>query len=372
MNKEELVDIVERKVIDANYNYNNVNSTSDFEILTTIRYDPYLSKSYDCISDNNSNIETLLESIGLFLDPKLILSSSNSIAHETETIINPDDNNKTSNNKDLMSIYYQRFFLLGEHLKRINFTLQYFNWDYELNIHSLLVLLVQALPSKENTEDVQKKMNILLDDDICYKMRVLINRAGQIKIEAHVLPLTLLDNKNDREECDCYILDTLFSGFVLPTSKKFKNSIVPPIYTVYIDTEPLIPSPFTSFKTTKRQHYNRARERMLELHKGKEGPCEILVYNTNYEVMETSFCNVYFKKYVANNKDDTAKDCSSYYYYTPSLSSGCLCGTMRYYLLRKKLVSEVKSIDVRKLKDGDEVLLSNAIRGCFKGLIVKS
>ena len=55
-------------------------------------------------------------------------------------------------------------------------------------------------------------------------------------------------------------------------------------------------------------------------------------------------------------------------YVTPRLATGCLCGTMRHYLLRLGLIEE-GDIDIGSLTVGNEVLLFNGVMGCIKGTV---
>ena len=54
---------------------------------------------------------------------------------------------------------------------------------------------------------------------------------------------------------------------------------------------------------------------------------------------------------------------------TPLLSSGCLCGVTRHFLLRKNFIEE-DNVTLEQLKPGTKVLLMNAIMGVFGGTIV--
>ena len=54
---------------------------------------------------------------------------------------------------------------------------------------------------------------------------------------------------------------------------------------------------------------------------------------------------------------------------TPQLSSGCLCGVMRHFLLRKDFIEE-ETILLRSLEIDTEILLFNGIMGVVRGKIV--
>ncbi|KAL6946810.1 hypothetical protein ACO0QE_001659 [Hanseniaspora vineae] len=331
---------------------------SDFELLSTIRYDPNLSQNVD-----SSLQETISRNIEHNWTPDDLLFEENvgstSPLTSSTDITSLRDSEQGASVEDLEQVFYSRFFLLGEHLIRIQFSLQFFSWDCDISMKLLLRLLINALPATssvsvdDNTDSIteyKNKMLSLIFEKDCYKMRVLINKDGEIRVEAHALPrsppLALHQSTDD------YFLRTLLSGFL--------NG--PPTWTVYIYDKCLIPSPFTSFKTTKREHYNLAREKLQELHKGKEGPAEILLFNKSKELMEGTITNCYVSKNVDEKR----------VYETPALSSGCLTGVMRHFLVSKRLVRETKNINIDTLKDGDEVLLSNGIMGLVKGVLVRA
>ena len=54
---------------------------------------------------------------------------------------------------------------------------------------------------------------------------------------------------------------------------------------------------------------------------------------------------------------------------TPLLSSGCLCGVTRHFLLRKNFIEE-DNVTLEQLKPGTKVLLMNAIMGCLVALLL--
>lgn len=248
--------------------------SQDFEILSTIRYDPLLTDSVD--SD----------------------------------IFEP-----TSENSKL-------FFLFDEHLHRLNFTLSYFEFGFEINRDDLLIRLNQVIAD--------------LDKSNSYRIRVTVNKEGEVNITAQ----TTSQRYN------------LFDGF-----NNLEN-YTSPLWNVYIDTEPIPISPFTSFKTTKRDRYTEARNRTLM--KNSNIPQEVLLYNSANQVTEGSITNVAFKTLDVKTGEEI--------WITPPLASGCLCGVVRHLLLTKGLISE-RQVNLKDVKIGDEVLLFNGLQGVVKGII---
>ncbi len=138
------------------------------------------------------------------------------------------------------------------------------------------------------------------------------------------------------------------------------NSTTPPgpIWTVRIDTQPTPSSVFTATKTTRREHYDAARSRanLLPLLQATATE-DVLLYNTEGEVTESSASNVALYR---GGK-----------WLTPPLSTGCLRGVIRRWLLEHDLVIEAEKGDLMKdtIKAGDWVLLSNGVSGCRLGRI---
>ncbi|SCW02088.1 LAFE_0E13916g1_1 [Lachancea fermentati] len=366
----QISEIVQHEFIDPSFDYND----EDFEVLSTIRYDPNFTMPemmFGQLLQNKDHTALfgLPEHFGLNSDDGSLMdfmlngsTTGNDKQHDAADIINGLLNTaggaKTKisiQEKDNMWVlFYNRFLLLGEHFKRLNLSLEYFGWDFHIPLELLLEKLIHALPVDENFNGtLLERMRCLIDDTNCYKMRVLVSCGGRMRIEAHLLPRVAQNSLGATE----YFVNTILGGFLPGTEH---------IWDVFIDSEPLTVSPFTTFKTTKRDHYSAARKRMAEKAKRLEAKSlksEILVFNSAFELMEGSITNVAVI-YKEPNSD-------RYSYQTPYLSSGCLCGVMRYYLLKKNLISETH-IDVRDLKQGDEVLLFNGVMGCVKGIVRNS
>lgn len=364
LNIESYIDQTKREKIVKTIQEQSLFADKEFEILSTIRYDPNLSKGntkFDKILSSNDTSLSKIDELFLFdenVDLVDIITDDLSLKkrenHENDQYI---DMTK-ANEQELMEIFYHRFFLLGEHLKRLQFTMDYFNLgEYEVDLKSLMDILLRAIPLQEHNENeafdedeeddeitLAEIMTKLYAKKTCYKLRLLVNKKGDIRCEAYTINTKTTTNHN-------YVMNNLFSGFLddAPTHK------------VYLYDTKISPSCFTSFKTTYRDHYTKAREQMAKLHEGQAGPAEILLFNTAGELMEGSITNCYAKFHFEDK----------WFYTTPALSTGCLCGVMRNMLVNKGIVTEMKKIDVSQLMDGDEILLSNGIMGIFKGQIVK-
>ncbi|CDK28352.1 unnamed protein product [Kuraishia capsulata CBS 1993] len=207
------------------------------------------------------------------------------------------------------------FFLVDHHYARLKLSLEYFNWGFDLSQEVLLQKLSAAVSP--------------LDLKNAYKLRILISPVGSVKIETYpVAPV-----------------DDLWDG-LLP-DEDYKS----PVYDIYLDPEPVVVSPFTSLKTTKRDHYTSARERCLP---GKTPFEDVFLHNTAGQMTESSFCNCAF--WVDGN------------WQTPPLSSGTLIGTVRRQLLQSKDLVE-NHVLYKDVKPGQKVLIMNAVIGVKKGVV---
>lgn len=357
------IDHDKKNKIVNNIQQNSLFAKKDFELLSTIRYDPNLSRG-------NSKFNSLLnvqDSDVNKIDDMFLFDENVNLLDIIEGNLNLQKAKQegdqyldlsAANEQELMEVFYYRFFFLGEHLKRLQFTMSYFEMDkYEVDLRTIMDTLLRAIPLRD--QDDQDIIFEEADDDdmtlteimtklyakaTAYKLRLLVDKKGNIRCEAYPLKTKSPNNSN-------YVMENLFQGFLDNT----------PTHKVYIYDTRISPSCYTSFKTTYREHYNKAREQMAKLHDGQAGPSEILLFNTAGELMEGSISNCYAKFYFEDK----------WFYATPSLSTGCLCGVVRNFLVTKGIVTEMKRIDVTQLVDGDEILLSNGVMGVFKGQIVK-
>lgn len=121
---------------------------------------------------------------------------------------------------------------------------------------------------------------------------------------------------------------------------------------VYIDTHLTPASGFTSFKTTNRDLYSHARER-VEIRDMAEKR-EVLIIGEGEEIMEGSLTTVFFWR---EGK-----------WVTPPVASGGQIGTTRRWALENGLAVE-GVVKRRDLKDGEECWFSNGVRGFQWGMV---
>ena len=122
---------------------------------------------------------------------------------------------------------------------------------------------------------------------------------------------------------------------------------------VLMAKEPTPRSPFTSYKTTVRDAYTAARQRL----KIEQNPssAEVILYNEDGEITEGSLRNVAFWR-------DGG-------WVTPPNQSGGIGGTIRRWMIEQGRVRE-QVVKTEELKEGEWVLLSNGVEGCSIGSLV--
>ncbi|KAI0699388.1 aminotransferase [Cerioporus squamosus] len=180
-----------------------------------------------------------------------------------------------------------------------------------------------------------------------YRIRILLSHTGALSVTASpTAPLPLPD--------------PMVASLWLPST----SDPNPPYFgletlVVHIDTIPTPSSIFTRTKTTRRDHYTAARGRCNIPPPPTTSLTEVLLYNEDGDVTETSIRNIAFVR--------RSPPC----WVTPSASTGCLPGVVRRWLLGQgRVVSagegELKRTDI---VDGEYVLTFNGVEGCRLGRI---
>ncbi|MFC1467866.1 aminodeoxychorismate synthase component I [Verrucomicrobiota bacterium] len=181
-------------------------------------------------------------------------------------------------------------FLLEKHLERLEQAANYFNFKCDL-------------PA------VEKELADFRCDKFA-RLRLLVSRDGQFELQ-HV-PL-------GKEK----------PAIEHPWKLKIAASSV--------DTR----NPFLYHKTTHRTVYKKAKA-------GCEEADDVVLFNENGEVTETTIANIVIEK--RGQK------------FTPPISCGLLNGTFRQHLLETGRITE-KAITVDDLKNADQIWLINSVRG---------
>ncbi|KAJ7161310.1 aminotransferase class IV-domain-containing protein [Mycena crocata] len=229
-----------------------------------------------------------------------------------------------------------RFLLLSFHVDRLRDAAVAHDWPDAQQAVSYDVLLdhCQAAVASYDGDPAQ-----------AFKIRITLSRAGLLTAAASPLPPLKFD----------------------PTSPSFSKPLTDsatlygPAMTLFLDTQPTPPSGlFTSTKTTHRTIYDTARARVgLSPLYGTDST-DVILYDDSDHITEASIFNVAF--YHAHN------------WVTPPLSTGCLPGVLRRWLLQHKRIREAEEGELTKagLRPGDWVLLFNSVHGCRLGRITAS
>ncbi|OAQ74217.1 aminodeoxychorismate lyase [Pochonia chlamydosporia 170] len=144
--------------------------------------------------------------------------------------------------------------------------------------------------------------------------------------------------------------------FPAPNKKSSKQI---PIIPVYVDDRFMVPSQITRHKTNYRAPYSEARAR-VGLHPTTpfiQG--EVLLVNTEGEVMDGGFTTIYFWR-----QDEGG----NWGWRTPRQESGTKLGVTRRWALENAGVTEM-AIMAKDVMDGEKVWLSSAGGGFVRGRI---
>lgn len=320
-------------------------------LLSTMRYDPNFAMPIDgqvnIPKQQFSSLDNIQDEVNEWLQiPKYSAFS----LPEINTMYKHQFDKKINLNieADLYDIFYYRFLLLGEQFIRLKVSSFLCNRSFGLTLRDFVDGLVDAIYNVEKVDDLDNnsrgKMIYLLKCTKTYKMRVLLKPDSSLEFQAHALGEFPM--KPD------YFTKTVLSPILTFSINETKD-----IWDVFIDSEPIETSIFTSLKTTNRKSYSAARSRMEEIKAklGMTGKSEILVWNQDRVLMEGTITNVA----VLNDSEK---------FVSPSLRSGCLSGTMRHYLIKKKII-EPGHINVDELYEGQYILLFNGVMGVVMGRI---
>ncbi|KAM6500319.1 Aminotransferase [Amanita muscaria] len=228
------------------------------------------------------------------------------------------------------------FLLLRYHYERLVQATDLHGWEYAKSVLSYEFLKTMCEKAVQAHEDLETS-----DEST---IRVLLTREG-------VLTATVMPTK------------PLSSGRDPFADARFKLGTPPDpnpetVWSLWLDTESTPISLFTVTKTTHREHYDAARARVRLPPFSQATKEDVLLYNPQGEITETSVSNVALWR---NGR-----------WLTPPSEAGCLIGTVRRWLLEHHLIEDADMGVLMKdaIKSGDYVLVFNAVAGCRLGKIV--
>ncbi len=194
-----------------------------------------------------------------------------------------------------------KFFLLNLHLERLKNSADYFGYSY----------------FKKNILRSFKKHCGRLHADKNYKIRLLLERSGDVKLTSSALPV-----HNDA-----------------PGKIAFSK--------IQTDSSDV----FLYHKTTNRKLYDAEFE-----HYGKKGFCDVIFTNKNNEVTEGAISNIIIRK--------------NSLYYTPPLSCGLLDGVYRRYLFEHSAFPLREKVLYKKdIMKADKIYICNSVRGLTEAIL---
>lgn len=170
------------------------------------------------------------------------------------------------------------------------------------------------------------------------KLRILVSKGGTLSIDSTVMKTSSVGE--------------IEVNPFMPTTLNLQR-IDGPVCRVFVDTRSTHAGFFTTYKTSHRVLYDAARNRAGVM-KASPTDQEVLLYNNEGEIMETSCCTVYF------NREGQ--------WVTPAAICGSNLGVTRRLALDAGLCKQ-GLIELADLEDGELVWLSNAARGFFLGQI---
>ncbi|KAF8971742.1 aminotransferase [Flammula alnicola] len=200
------------------------------------------------------------------------------------------------------------FFLLPLHFERLLSAAETHNWLYAKSLLKYNYL-------KSYCSDAISEQRVRGHTSTSFRLRITVSVEGRIVVTATPLPEPFRSDP------------TSLSLSKPPPPIPDSDTPVGSALRIYVDKEAIDPSVFTQTKTTLRDIYEHAKARnerpppneAIEDPPAPAAGWDVLLYNRDGEIMETSIFNVAFYR-------DSE-------WLTPSSNSGCLPGVMRKWLL---------------------------------------
>lgn len=315
----------------------------EFEILDTLRYDPMFTNITRSSVDNRYSVTTYNPALDVRSPVKLTIDQIRNCA------IFEDQVTLVDTAEEVLKIAKRNMLLLDWHFERLVASSNIFGYKIQLTLDELMkaiwgsiITLELNTTKKLSNEDL---VSFLLKNQTkkSYKIRVLLEKSNDIPI-IQAIPLEQTTLKAP-QSISKYFINTLLGGFL--ENKEIE-------WGIYLDKRPIEPTLFTTLKTTNRGCYNEARKILtskIDKHPTGYKKNEILLLNTDEDIMEGSITSVIFEK------DGR--------FFTPPISTGCLFSIMRYYLIKKCFVTE-QIISKDKLQEYQSIYICNGVMGCVK------
>jgi 4-amino-4-deoxychorismate lyase len=239
------------------------------------------------------------------------------------------------------------FYMASFHRDRILKAAEHFNWT----------VVASKISGPSGFSFFLAKLNEAIDitSPQPLRVRVLLSHEGEITVESNptpkvsqwnLFPRRLPPPQGQQKRVEVSPLTggalTLGSGDSL-----HGDPDIDPKWEIIPDPVRTMPSPYTTYKTTSRDMYNTARERVgiKDMSEKKEA---MIISEKDGEIMEGSLTSVFFWR---DGK-----------WITPVVESGGQDGTTRRWALEEGLCSE-GVVKVDSLRGGAECWISNGVRG---------
>lgn len=250
---------------------------------------------------------------------------------------------------------YCPFLLFFYHLDRLAAALQHFEWEDGLGITMDDPNVYQDVRERVEQETWEKEHGdgykpLRVSCFYCVKSHHLLSCLPVLQVRLVISPST-----GFRVECFPTAersYDLLSLSTFNPTSSTLPSPPFPEPTRVYLDSSPTPVSDFTLYKTTRREHYDAARERVGLKPSTTDG--EVLLFNEEGNITEGSIRNVAFWR---DGKWVSPDD-------------GGLEGVVLRWLVEQGRVTE-GTVSKEDVKIGEMVLLMNGVEGCTLGVITE-
>lgn len=250
--------------------------------------------------------------------------------------------NLSSGPANLGVFYVDQVYLFDSHVERLKASAQAFGWSEALDA------LFEQDPGIVINHAIQNHISRQYGNNdlgnCSYRVRILVSQTGKVDVESSKTMSTAGPSS--------------YNGVFFPSTLSLVHDEtvwpmeVPPC-TIYADAELTGPSLFTTHKTTRRNHYDDARAR-VGISNSPATRAEVLLVNSEGEIMEASLSTPYFLR--------------GGQWITPRSSCGGNIGTTRRWALKRRLCEE-GVVRVTDLRDGEEIWISNGVRGFIRGKI---
>ncbi|KAH6724606.1 aminotransferase class IV-domain-containing protein [Leptodontidium sp. MPI-SDFR-AT-0119] len=249
--------------------------------------------------------------------------------------------------------FFSPFYMLPFHRDRMLQAAEHFGWTKAAD----------TIRGTEGFNFLLRKLNEAIDvkSETPLRVRTLLSHEGEIKVESNPVPKVerwtlyperippplIAEPKMEASPLTGGALTLGENDGIHGDAPKGETwDIIP-------DSFRTTPSPYTSYKTTSRDMYVSARERVgiKDMTEKKE---VLLVSDKDGEIMEGSLTSVFFWR---DSK-----------WTTPSASSGGQIGTTRRWAIEEGYAAE-GIVKVDSLVDGEECWISNGVRGFQYGKV---